>query len=125
MSAASGTTVIENFRLHRITRMMAGESIPLSVPPDIGECRGWAAEVCAIVRVTVPKDGNLRIEAIPNDEGAATPPVEVCCVGGAEQYGNPNTVPVVAGVELWVLVGMRRGFTTNQSFLAKTAFDPL
>lgn len=123
MGAASGTTVVENFRLHRITRMTAGESIPLSVPPDIGDCRGWVAEVCAIVRVTVPKDGNVRIEVVPSDGSAATPPVEVCCIRGDEQAGNPITVPVAAGVELEVRVGMPRGYTTIQSFRVRTAFE--
>ncbi len=123
MGATGGTTFTETFRLQRITRMTAGDSIPLSVPPDVGECRGWVAEVCPIVRVTVPKDGNLRIEVIPSDGSAAKPPVEVCCINGDEGYGNPITVPVAAGVELWVKVGMPRGLTTIQSFLVKTAFE--
>jgi hypothetical protein len=63
---STGTTsFIENFRLDRITRIAAGESIVLSVPPDVGECRGWVAEVCPPVRVTVPTQGRLSIEVHP------------------------------------------------------------
>jgi hypothetical protein len=121
--ATGATTFTEMFRLQRVTRVTAGDSTTLSVPPDTGECRGWVGEVCPIVRLTVPKDGNVRIEVIPSDGSAATPPVEVCCVAGNEQYGNPITVPVTAGIELEVKVGMRRGFTTIQSFVVKTSFE--
>ena len=123
MAVSSGTTVVQDFRLHRITRMTAGDAIPLSVPPDIGDCRGWVAQVCAIVRVTVPKDGNLRVEVVPGNANTATPPVEACCVRGDEVAGNPMTLPVAAGVELEVRVGMPSSYTSTQSFLVKTAYE--
>ncbi|AMY08856.1 hypothetical protein LuPra_02062 [Luteitalea pratensis] len=123
LMGTGGTTFTETFRLHRVTRMTAGDAMTLSVPPDTGECRGWVAEVCPIVRVVVPTDGRLRIEVIPSDGSAPTPPVEVCCVRGSEEYGNPITVPVAAGVELEVKVGMPRGYTTIQSFRVMTAFE--
>lgn len=120
---AGTTTFVENFRLGRIMQIVAGDSVVLSVPPDTGECRGWVAEVCPIVRVTVPAPGNLTIEAIATDAGAAAPPVEVCCVDGNERYGNPIAVPVAPGPDLEVKVGLRRGFSTTQTFLVKTAFE--
>jgi hypothetical protein len=120
---ASGATVNQDFRLLPITRVTAGESIGLSVPPDVGECRGWVAAACAIVRVAVPQTGSLRVEAIPTDPGDAIPPVEVCCVRGGEVYGNPISVPVTAGIELEVKVGLPRGSTTTRSFRVGTAFD--
>ena len=122
MAVPSGTTVVQNFRLYRIVSMTAGDSMPLSVPPDIGDCRGWVAEVCAIVRVVAPRDGNLRIEVLPSS-GSAAPPVEVCCVNGDEQGGNPMTVPVAAEFGLELRIGMPRGLTTTQSFLVKTSYE--
>jgi len=123
MGVPSGTTVVQDFRLYRITRMTAGDSIPLSVPPDIGDCRGWISEVCAVVRVAAPKDGNLRIEVIPSAGTGAMPPAEVCCVNGDEQIGNPMTVPVTSQYGLELRIGMPRGLTTTQSFVVKTAYE--
>ena len=95
----------------------------LSVPPVVlGECIGWLPGACPYVWVSVPRDGNLRIEVMPRDGSGAMPPVEVCCVGGDEQQGNPITVPVAGGVELVVKVSIRQG-TAVQSFLVKTAYE--
>jgi hypothetical protein len=124
LRSAGGTTFIENFRLDRIIRVIAGNSIVLAVPPDVGECRGWVAEVCPIVRVTVPSQGHLTIEVDPIGQSAELPPVEVCCVDGNERYGNPITVPISSERELDVKVGLRRGVTTTLSFRLKTSFDP-
>ena len=95
----------------------------LSVPPDVGECRGWVAELCPPVRVTVPTQGRLSIEVHPVGHSGELPPVEVCCVNGDEQSGNPITIPVAPGPELEVRVGLRRGFATTQSFLVKTTLE--
>ena len=123
MRSTGATTFIENFRLDRIIRVTAGDSIVLTVPPDVGECRGWVAQVCPIVRVTVPSQGHLTIEVHPIGQSAELPPVEVCCVDGNETYGNPITVPVSSERELEVKVGLRRGVTPPLAFLVKTSFD--
>jgi hypothetical protein len=127
------TTFAESFRLDRIARITAGESIVLSVPTDVGDCRGWVAEVCRPVYVTIPAQGRVAVEVSPlghssievNPPGYSgeLPPVEVCCVDGHEQYGNPITVPVVAGPDLEIKVGVRRGFARTLSFLVKTSFE--
>ena len=128
LRSTGATTYIENFRLDRIIRVAAGDSIVLTVPPDVGECIGWVAQVCPFVRVTLPSQGRLTIEVDPIGQSAERPPVEVCCVDGNEVYGNPITVPVSADElsvnELYVKVGLRRGFATTVSFLVKTSFDP-
>ena len=124
LSDSNRRTFVENFRLYRTTRIAAGDSVVLSVPPDVGECVGWVAEACPYVGVTVPTPGHLTIEVTATDPSAPAPPVEVCCVGGDERYGNPITVPVPAGIELDVKVGVQRNFTTPRSFLVTTAFEP-
>ena len=48
---ATGPRLVENFRLHRITRIPAGASIVLSVTPDNGDCLGWLYGPCGRVRV--------------------------------------------------------------------------
>ena len=123
MRSTGTTSFIENIRLDRIVRIAAGESIVLSVPPDVGDCRGWVAELCPIVRVTVPAERRVSIEVHRVGQSGDLPPVEVCCVGGDEQSGNPITVPVAAGRELEVKVGLRRGFTAPLSFLVKTTLE--
>jgi hypothetical protein len=120
---AGATTFVENFSLSRIVRLTAGESIAFSVPPDVGECRGWVAEVCPFVYVSVPAAGSLTIETVAADAPESMPPVEVCCVGGSERYGNPITIPVAPGPDLEVKVGLRRGFSTTQTFLVKTTLE--
>ena len=74
--------------------------------------------------MTAPTAGDLTIDVDARDAGAEKPPVEVCCVDGDERIANPITVPVTAGMEIEVKVGMQRGFTTVKSFLVKTAFAP-
>ena len=122
------TAFTENFRLDRIVRITAGDSIVLRVPTDVGACVGWVAEVCPVVRVTVPSQGLLTIAVEPIGESAERPPVEVCCIGGDERGGNPITVPVspddLTVDELYVKVGLRRGFATPPSFLVKTSYSP-
>jgi hypothetical protein len=134
MRSTGTSAFVENFRLDRITRIAAGESTVLSVPPDVGGCRGWVAPVCPPVRVTVPARGHLSIEVTPvghrsievNPPGYSgeLPPVEICCVEGDERYGNPITIPVAPGPELEVRVGLRRGLATPVSFLVKTSLEP-
>jgi hypothetical protein len=102
---AKGPDLVENFRLHRIRRFSPGESIEVPVTRDEGDCLGWLYSPCGRARAVVPADGNLTIEAIPLDGGAALPQIEACCWNGDERYGNPVTLPVHAGSETWVEVG--------------------
>ncbi len=102
---ATGPDPVENFRLHRIRRFTPGESIEIPVARDEGDCLGWLYGPCGRARVVAPADGNLTIEAVPLDGGAALPQIEACCFDGNERYGNPVTLPVHAGSETWVEVG--------------------
>ena len=117
------TTFVENVRLSRITRITAGDSIVLTVGPNIGECRGWVAAVCAVVRITVPKAGRLTIEAVSDDTIAERPPLEVCCESGNEVYGHPVTVNVAPGPELMLFIGLGQGISTTRSFKVKSSFE--
>jgi hypothetical protein len=70
-------------------------------------------------------DGNLTIEAVPTQVPAGLPQIEACCLSGNERYGNPVTLPVAAGTEVWVEVGQERpGFTASVSFIVKTSLEP-
>jgi hypothetical protein len=121
---ATNPGLVENFRLQRIKRVTAGDSIVLSVTPDIGDCTGWLYPPCGRLRVTAPAGGNLTIEAVPNRVSAGLPQIEVCCVSGGEVYGNPVTLPVTAGTEVWVEVGQTRGSTASESVRLRTSLEP-
>lgn len=102
---ATGPELVEDFRLHHIRRFSPGESIEVPVTRDEGDCLGWLYRPCGRARVVVPAEGNLTLEAVPLDGGAARPEIEACCWNGSERYGNPVTLPVNVGSETWVEVG--------------------
>ena len=115
---------VEDFRLHEIKRVTAGGSIVLSLTPDNGRCSGWLYLPCGLVRVAVLADGTLTVEAVPTPVTQGLPAVLVCCVSGDEVGGNPVTLPVTAGTEVWVEVGQSGpGFTINE-VTVKTRFEP-
>ena len=118
-----GMTFVENFRLYRLTRMTAGESTVLSVPTDLGECRGWVAAACAVVRITSPKGGRLTLDVISNDATEERPRLEICCESGNEVYGNPVTLTVTPGPEFVLLIGLGQGISTPRSFIVKTSYE--
>jgi hypothetical protein len=126
---ATAPHLVENFRLNRLTRIPAGDSVVLSVGPDNGDCLGWLLGPCARARVTVPVNGNLTVEAVPTEVPAGLPAIEVCCVSGNEVGGNPVSLPVAAGAEIWVEVGQPAGPPgTNGSVsgpvVLKTSLEP-
>jgi hypothetical protein len=122
---ASGPQLVEDFRLHHLKRIAAGESISVSVTPDNGDCTGWLYNPCGRLRVTVPIDGNLTVEAVRTQESAAFPQLEVCCLDGNERYGNPVTLRAAAGAEMWVEIGQSAaGATTGQTVIVKTSLQP-
>jgi hypothetical protein len=123
---ATSSHLVEDFRLHRINRITAGDSIVLSVTSDNGTCIGWLYGPCARMRVAPLANGNLTIEGVPTQEGAPLPQLEVCCVSGNERGGNPVTIPVRAGTEVTVEVGQpSQSVTTSESVTVKTSFEPL
>lgn len=123
---ATSPHLVEHFRLHRINRITAGDSILVSVTPDNGDCQGWLYGPCGRVRIAAPADGNLTIEAVPTQNGAALPQLEVWSEG---PYGNPLSLPVKAGTEVRVEVGQpgtgpQPNFTTGESVMVKTSLEP-
>jgi hypothetical protein len=122
---ATGPQLVENFRLQRIKRVAAGDSIVLSVTPDNGDCLGWLYGPCGRVRVAVAAGGNLTVEAVLTQESARLPQLEICCISGNEVYGNPVTLPVIAGTEVRVEVGQSAaGVTAGQTLIVKSTLRP-
>jgi hypothetical protein len=117
------TTSVENFSLNRRTSMTAGESIVLTVPPDLGECRGWVAPSCAVVRITIATAGRLTVDVISNDGASERPTLEICCESGDEVYGNPVVVTVAAGTEPVVFIAVGNDLSASRSFIVKTALE--
>ena len=117
------TTFVEKFSLYRRTRMTAGESIVLTVPPDLGECRGWVAASCAVVRITIATAGRLTLDVVSNDGTSARPTLEICCESGDEVYGNPVVVTVAPDAESVLYIAMENGISTKRSFIVKTTLE--
>lgn len=121
---ATGPQLVENFRLHHLTRIAAGESIIVSVTPDNGDCTGWLYGPCGRLRVTVPTDGNLTVEAVRTQESAAVPQLQVCCLDGNERYGNPVTLGAASGTEVWVEIGQSAAGAMGQTVIIRTSLQP-
>lgn len=113
----------QNFRLYRLTRIVAGESTLLTVQPDLGECRSWMALACGVVRITIPKPGRLTVEVVSNESSTEKPLLEICCESGNEVHGNPVSVNVTPGSEFVLLVGLGQGVSTTRSFVVKTTLE--
>ncbi|MBA3642272.1 MAG: carboxypeptidase regulatory-like domain-containing protein [Acidobacteria bacterium] len=120
-AALDSNNLVANFQLYPIRRVAAGNSMVAAFPSDVGECTGWVAARCGIVRVTVPHAGNLTVEVTPTDQSAGQPTLEICCVSGNEIYGNPLTLSVGGGSESTILIGLRPGSTAAESFVVKTS----
>lgn len=123
---ATAPQIVENFRLHRLQRIAPGESAMLPLAPDDGMCvteLSWTlATVCRTVRVTAQASGTMTVQAISSGDGGQ-PLVSVCCVSGNDRGGNPVTLPVTAGTEFTVEVGLTGSISKPQSVLVKTSFD--
>jgi hypothetical protein len=117
------TTSVETFGLNRRTRMTAGESIVLAVPPDLGECRGWVAASCAVVRITTATAGRLTLDVVSNDGASERPTLEICCESGDEVYGNPVVVTVAAGAESVLFIAVGNGLSTGRSLIVTTTLE--
>jgi hypothetical protein len=115
--------LVGSFPLYRIRRVAAGDSMVAAFPSNVGECPSWMAERCGIVRIAVPRAGNLTVEVTPTDQSAGQPPLEICCVSGNEISGNPLTLSVDGGSESTVMIGLRRGSTAAESFVVKTSLQ--
>jgi hypothetical protein len=122
---ARSEQLVENFVLLRRKQMAAGDAIVLNLNDRNGLCLGWLYGPCARVRVLVPADGTLTIVATARSATDLAPSVQVCCVSGTEQYGNPITIPVV-GLDRFVDIEVGqpgRGSTTSESVEVRTSYE--
>jgi hypothetical protein len=126
---------IQNVRLYRIERIVAGESKLVTVAPDDTLCVNNMQDtpgigpdyVCRSVFVVAPNDRPVTIEAVSTLDGAY-PPLEVetrgvlpCC---SERMGNPTTMEVTGGTVIVVNVEMPSSSTSPQSFVVNTSPSP-
>jgi hypothetical protein len=125
---------IQNVHLHRIERIVAGESKLVTIAPDDTLCVNNVQDtpglgpdyVCRSVLVVAPHDGAVTIEAVSTRDGAR-PPLEVETVGVSpccsERISNPTTIQVTAGTVIVVNVEMPASSTSTQSFMVNTSLS--
>ncbi len=125
----------QSVQLYRIKRIMAGDSVMMTVAPNDSLCVNNVQDtpglgqdyVCRSVRVVAPRDGVMTVEALETQSGAR-PPLEVETVGVSpccsERLGNPASIQLTAGTEVVVNVEMFLGSTASQSFSLKTTLAP-
>ena len=126
---------VQNVRLHRIERIVAGESKLVTIAPDDTLCVNNVQDtpgigpdyVCRSVFVVAPNAGAVTIEAVSTRDGAHAPlevetvGVSPCC---SERMGNPTTIHVTAGTVIVVNVEMLSSSTSTQSFVVSTSPSP-
>jgi hypothetical protein len=121
---------VQNVRLNRVERIVAGESTRVTIAPEDTLCLNNAQDtlglgpdyLCRSVFVVAPTDGAVTIEAVSTRDGAH-PPLEVEeSPGGSDaRMGNPTTIQVSAGTVIVVNVEMPASSTSAQSFVVNTS----
>jgi hypothetical protein len=126
----------ESFRLHRIERILPGESWSVTVHPDDLLCFSnlqdpqggdpGSANRCRSVRLVAQRNGMLKVEVVSAQDGSHPPfDLEVwdstCCPRYDE---NPASVRVTTGTQVLVSVYMPERSTTSQSFIVTTSVSP-
>lgn len=126
---------IQNVRLHRIERIMAGESRVVAVAPGDTLCVNNSQDtpgigpdyVCRSLFVVSPNDGAITVEAVSTQDGGH-PRLEVETIGTsrccAERIANPTTIQVAAGMMIVVNVEMLSDSSLPQSFVVVTSSSP-
>jgi hypothetical protein len=115
---------VENFRLHRIRRITAGEQAVVTVAPDDRVCGiDWSPgreTICGTIHIVARTDGILTVEAVPTGAGSTIHRLQVydSRVGGT---GNPVSIPVTAGTEYVADLALPWGFKASQSFVVTTS----
>ena len=124
--------VTQDFRLHGIERISAGESKLVTVAPGDSLCVNNVQDfpglgesyMCRSLRVLASSDGILTIKVVSPESGEH-PQVEVetvnaplCC---HERIENPTSLHVAAGIEVRVSVEIPWGSTTSRSFVVSTS----
>jgi hypothetical protein len=115
---------VENFRLHRIRRITAGESAVVTVAPDDRVCSGdtWPGRetICGVVRIVSASDGILTVQAFPTEASSALASMEVYDSRGGGR-GNPVSLSVNAGSEYIAVFSVPWGLAASRSFLVLTS----
>jgi hypothetical protein len=127
---------VQDFRLYPIERATPGDSRVVTVAPDdsLGTTDalgpGWGADVvCRIVRLAIPADGVLTVEALPTTEGRPRPVLEVLVSDRSgrrilqQTLANPASLPVTGGTEAMAIIAIPATETTRQSFTLNTSFE--
>jgi hypothetical protein len=126
---------MQNVHLHRIERIVAGESKLVTIAPDDTLCVNNVQDtpgigpdyLCRSVFVVAPNAGAVTIEAVSPHDGAhprlevETVGVSPCC---SERIGNPTTIQVTAGTVIVVNVEMLSSSTSTESFVVNTSPSP-
>lgn len=112
------TNLAANFNISRIMRIGAGETVRITVAPDLGECPDWDGGGCVIVRVGTTKAGRLIVDVF-DEATAARPLVEIL-----EHSANPATLTVAAGSEVVVKIAAGQDRSPAQSLLVRTSIEP-
>jgi hypothetical protein len=123
----------QDFRLHPIERIAAGESARVTVRPDDSLCwnnihePGYGNDyVCRIVRI-MPADGIMTLEAL-SISGGPRPELVVAVQARSrvivERLGNPVSVDLAGGTEVVAFVEISAGWPVMQSFTLTTSMAP-
>jgi hypothetical protein len=127
---SSSRSITQNIQLRRRTHIVAGDSILVTISPDdticvnnVQDMHPWPTEfVCRTVRINVPNDGTLTVQAVSTDSsvtaGLETEVPGTCCL---ESLDNPRSLFLPAGTEVMAQVEMPWG-TASSSFWLKTSF---
>ena len=123
--APSSGRIVEHLRVQRIRRVTAGASTMITIGPADTVCviDVWPGRnlTCGIVRLDVPSDGVATVTAVPADQSAPRPQIEL--YGGLKgTWGNPATLQVRAGTEYFINVQVPWG-QERQSFLVTTSLQ--
>jgi len=131
-------TPSQDFHLRPVQRIAAGASTSITVAPTDTMCvnnvqddptlYGSVYMACRTVRVTVPGDGLLTVEATSSD--GAHPKLEAeivpdahCCT--LENMANPWSQGVTGGSEVIVNVEIPSNAATSQTFVVQTTLTAL
>lgn len=123
--ASASQNTSQNIHLYRIKRISVGESTDVTFLPSDTSCREVACEaVIRTVRIVVPSDGVMTIEAVRTPSttnavfnmGVAGPDGEACC-------DTPASIPVAAGTEVVASIAVFWLWTLpdSQSFVLNTS----
>jgi hypothetical protein len=119
-----------DLRPRLIRQMTAGDAVSVTVAPDDTPCINNVQDIpamkpyytCRAVRILVPGDGILTVEATSAGSGASRPPLEIegvpepdCCF-----FGNPLTMTVTAGMVVRVNVELVEGLPSQTFTLTTT-----